>query len=53
MSRFHFSWSPTESTDTPMTLVLRLVHSGPSCATAPNSVVQTGVKSRGWLKMMA
>jgi hypothetical protein len=53
MSRFHFSWSATESTETPITLVLRFFHSGASCATAPNSVVQTGVKSRGCEKMMA
>ena len=31
-----------------MTLVLRLSNSGLSAATAPSSVVQTGVKSFGW-----
>ncbi len=36
------------STLTAMTLVLRLANSSFSLATAPSSVVQTGVKSLGW-----
>lgn len=52
MSLFHFWWSLTESTETPITFVLRLANSAASCATAPNSVVHTGVKSFGWLKRM-
>ena len=32
-----------------MTLTLRLSNSGLSLATAPSSVVHTGVKSLGWL----
>ena len=32
-----------------MTLTLRLSNSGFSAATVPSSVVQTGVKSFGWL----
>ena len=47
MSAFHFLWSSTPSTETPITLVPRAAHSSASCATAPNSVVQTGVKSFG------
>ena len=49
------SMSPTQplcessgSTERPMTLTLRLSNSGLSAATAPSSVVQTGVKSFGW-----
>ena len=53
MSRFHLRCSSALSTDTPSTFTPRFSHSGASCATAPNSVVQTGVKSRGWLKMIA
>ncbi len=47
MSPFHFTWSSALSTEMPITLVLRFSHSSASCATAPNSVVQTGVKSLG------
>ena len=36
-----------------MTLVSRLAHSSFSWATRPSSVVQTGVKSAGWLKSTA
>src|SRR6478609_2175176 len=45
MSRFHLSWSAALSTETPITLVLRFLNSPDSWATAPNSVVHTGVKS--------
>src|SRR5450432_1348460 len=38
----------TSSTLTAITLTLRLSNSGLSLATAPSSVVQTGVKSLGW-----
>ena len=41
------------STETPMTLVPRFSHSSFSCPTTPNSVVQTGVKSFGWLNNLA
>jgi predicted RNA-binding protein with RPS1 domain len=47
MSAIHFLCSSTPSTETPITLVPRFSHSSASCATAPNSVVQTGVKSFG------
>ena len=40
----------TESTETPISLVLRLSNSGLALAKAPSSVVQTGVKSLGWEK---
>ena len=40
-------WSATGSTDRPMTLTPRLSNSPFSRATAPSSVVQTGVKSLG------
>ena len=38
----------TESTDRPMSLVLRLSNSGLALEKAPSSVVHTGVKSFGW-----
>ena len=47
MSAIQRSWSSALSTLRPMTLVPRLLHSGWSLAVAPNSVVQTGVKSAG------
>ncbi|MNT39403.1 hypothetical protein D3C72_1756460 [compost metagenome] len=53
ISPFHFLCASTPSTDTPITLVPRFAHSSASCATAPNSVVHTGVKSFGWEKRIA
>ena len=53
MSPFHFLWSSMPSTEMPITLVPRFSHSSLSCATAPNSVVQTGVKSFGWENRIA
>src|ERR671930_22778 len=41
------SWSPVESTESPMILTLRLSNSGLILAMYPSSVVQTGVKSFG------
>src|SRR5919201_1831430 len=41
------SWSPVESTESPMILTLRLSNSGLIFAMYPSSVVQTGVKSFG------
>src|SRR5271165_5629534 len=43
-------WDSTESTERPMSLVLRLSNSGLARENAPSSVVQTGVKSFGWEK---
>ena len=43
-------WDSTESTERPITLVLRLSNSGLALENAPSSVVQTGVKSFGWEK---
>ena len=43
MSGFQPLWSSTESTDSAITLVSRLLHSSASWATRPSSVVQTGV----------
>jgi len=50
MSSDHLAWESAGSTDSPSTLTPRLSNSGFSLATAPNSVVQTGVKSFGWEK---
>src|SRR5476649_1563882 len=50
MSAYHLAWFSTGSTDRPSTLTPRLSNSGFSFATAPSSVVQTGVKSLGWEK---
>jgi hypothetical protein len=47
ISFFYFLSSSALSTETPTTLVLRFFHSADSFATAPNSVVHTGVKSLG------
>src|SRR5687768_1549020 len=47
MSPSHRRCDSTGSTLRPMILVLRLSNSGLSAATAPSSVVQTGVKSLG------
>ena len=41
-------WDSTESTERPISLVLRLSNSGLALENAPSSVVQTGVKSFGW-----
>ena len=43
-------WDSTESTESPISLVLRLSNSGLALENAPSSVVQTGVKSLGWEK---
>src|SRR5580658_8945423 len=40
----------TESTESPISLALRLSNSGLAFENAPSSVVQTGVKSLGWEK---
>ena len=53
MSLSHSRWLSTGSTDRPITLTPRLSNSGFSRATAPSSVVQTGVKSLGCEKRMA
>jgi len=47
MSAIQRSWSSALSTLRPMTLAFLARHSGSSFAVAPNSVVQTGVKSAG------
>ena len=47
MSPSHFRCDSTGSTLSPMTFAPRLSNSGFSFATAPSSVVQTGVKSLG------
>ena len=47
MSCAQVPWLSIGSTDRPITLVLRLSNSGFRPATAPSSVVQTGVKSFG------
>src|SRR3984885_10124048 len=53
MSLAHLAWFSTGSTLRPMTLAPRLANSRSSPATAPSSVVQTGVKSFGWEKRTA
>src|SRR3979490_3055612 len=47
MSSDHFECLSTESTLSPISLTPRLSNSGFSLASAPSSVVQTGVKSFG------
>src|ERR1700681_1474803 len=47
MSSDHFAWLVTGSTESPISLTPRLSNSGFSLASAPSSVVQTGVKSFG------
>src|SRR5579862_7930492 len=47
MSSDHLAWLETGSTDRPISLTPRLSNSGFSLASAPSSVVQTGVKSFG------
>ena len=53
MSGTHARWSSTESTDTAIGLALRAANSSDRAAVRPSSVVQTGVKSAGWLKSTA
>ena len=48
MSLSQERWDSTESTERPMSLVLRLSNSALALAKAPSSVVHTGVKSLGW-----
>src|SRR6187399_2768180 len=47
MSFAHPSWSPVESTDSPMIFTFLLSNCGFIFAMYPSSVVQTGVKSFG------
>src|SRR5215211_4544558 len=47
MSFAHASWSPAESTESPMIFTFRLSNSGLIFAMYPSSVVHTGVKSLG------
>src|SRR5882757_108806 len=47
MSSDHFECLSTGSTESPISLTPRLSNSGFSLASAPSSVVQTGVKSFG------
>src|SRR6202795_4911927 len=47
MSSDHLAWLATGSTESPISLTPRLSNSGFSLASAPSSVVQTGVKSFG------
>src|SRR5213592_1637356 len=47
MSSDHLEWRSTGSTERPISLTPRLSNSGFSLASAPSSVVQTGVKSLG------
>src|SRR5580692_2919258 len=47
MSSAHLEWRSTGSTESPINLTPRLSNSGFSLASAPSSVVQTGVKSFG------
>src|SRR4051812_10690388 len=47
MSSDHLAWRSTGSTERPISLTPRLSNSGLSSASAPSSVVQTGVKSFG------
>src|SRR5580658_5819701 len=48
MSLSQERWDSTESTDRPMSFVLRLSNSDLALEKAPSSVVHTGVKSLGW-----
>lgn len=50
MSCIQARWDGIEPTDSPRSWVLRFSNSGASSENATNSVVQTGVKSAGWLK---
>ena len=49
MSFAHLPWLSAGSTDRPIGFTCRLSHSPFSRATSASSVVQTGVKSFGWL----
>lgn len=49
-SLIHARCSDTVSVDSPSGLTLRSANPPASCAVRPISVVQTGVKSPGWLK---
>ena len=53
MSFAHLLWLSTGSTLRPITLAPRFANCGSRPATAPSSVVQTGVKSFGWEKSTA
>src|SRR5271165_6511042 len=53
MSAAHLLWLSTGSTLRPMTLAPRAANWSSRAATAPSSVVQTGVKSLGWEKRTA
>ena len=53
MSGIQRWWSSMESTDTAIGLALRAANSLDRAAVRPSSVVQTGVKSAGWLKRTA
>ena len=53
MSCAHLLWFSTGSTERPITLAPRFVNSDSRLATAPSSVVQTGVKSLGCEKRTA
>src|SRR5579863_1604622 len=48
MSSDHLAWRSTGSTERPISLTPRLSNSGFNLASAPSSVVQTGVKYFGW-----
>ncbi|KAH3680596.1 hypothetical protein WICPIJ_008216 [Wickerhamomyces pijperi] len=52
MSLIHLLWESTSSADKPINLVFLASNSFFKAAKAPNSVVQIGVKSRGWEKRM-
>ena len=53
MSGIQRWWSSTESTETAIGLALRAANSPERAAVRPSSVVQTGVKSAGWLNRTA
>src|SRR6516225_591585 len=53
MSSDHLACRSTGSTDKPISLTPRLSNSGFNFASAPSSVVQTGVKSFGWENSIA
>lgn len=48
MSLIHSLWDGMPSADKPINLTFLASNSGFNAAKAPNSVVQTGVKSAGW-----
>ena len=53
MSGIQRWWSSIESTETAIGLALRAANSPERAAVRPSSVVQTGVKSAGWLNRTA